>query len=86
MDTVNISVLAGHVNVVSAIHDRLYVCINAVSRTIGVSESRLRNVEKETRILKHIEKDEYILRNQLCNILYTYYPCIDHIHIWLKKG
>lgn len=29
MDTVNISVLAGHVNVVSAIHDRLYVCINA---------------------------------------------------------
>lgn len=41
---------------------------------------------KETRILKHIEKDEYILRNQLCNILYTYYPCIDHIHIWLKKG
>lgn len=31
-------------------------------------------------------KYEYILRNQLCNILYTYYPCIDHIHIWLKKG
>lgn len=29
MDTVNISVLAGHVNVASAIHDRLYVCINA---------------------------------------------------------
>jgi hypothetical protein len=29
MDTVNISVLAGHMNVVSAIHDRLYVCINA---------------------------------------------------------
>lgn len=22
----------------------------------------------------------------VCNILYTYYPCIDHIHIWLKKG
>lgn len=29
MDTVNISVLADHVNVASAIHDRLYVCINA---------------------------------------------------------
>lgn len=29
MDTVNISVLASHVNIESAIHDRLYVCINA---------------------------------------------------------
>lgn len=29
MDTINISVLADHVNIESAIHDRLYVCINA---------------------------------------------------------
>lgn len=28
----------------------------------------------------------YGKRNQLCNILYTYHPYIDHIHIWLKKG
>jgi hypothetical protein len=65
------------------IHEPRTKCRVKDDRCVG---SRLRNVEKETRILKHIGKDEHILRNQLCNILYTYYPCIDHIHIWFEKG
>lgn len=45
-----------------------------------IAKRRKRNKNPKTH-----RKDEHILRNQLCNILYTYHPCIDHTHIWLKK-